>query len=148
MACFSTNNALTLLLHGLCHCLQIMYLLREVWRGFSARSDRVVMPGGDRGLMRSTADLTFTRWDAAKPATADNLVLLTLQEADAHDALAAEASSSSAGGSDDAACNGTHGHGTGSALAALQKREPDFVAHVERILARVRHEYWGWRGDI
>lgn len=33
----------------------IIYLLRELWRGFSARSDRVVLPGGDKGLMRSTA---------------------------------------------------------------------------------------------
>lgn len=40
------------------------YLLREVWRGFSARADRVVAPGGDKGLMRATAHLTFTRWVA------------------------------------------------------------------------------------
>ncbi len=41
----------------------VTYLLREVWRGFSARdADRVVAPGGDKGLMRATAHLTFTRW--------------------------------------------------------------------------------------
>jgi hypothetical protein len=47
------------------HLLQMVYLVREVWRGFSARSDRVLLPGGDKGLMRSTADLVLTRCQAA-----------------------------------------------------------------------------------
>jgi hypothetical protein len=93
---------------------QIIFLLREVYRGFSARSDRVVLPGGDKGLCRSTANLTFTRWDASKPATADNLVLLSKDEADAHDELT---------------------------LAELQRKEPEFVAKVEVLLDRVRREY-------
>jgi hypothetical protein len=99
---------------------QIIYLLRELWRGFSARSDRVVLPGGDRGLMRSTADLTLLRWDARRPATVDNLVLLTLDEADAHEA---------------------------DSLERLRREEPGFVAFVERQLGRARFEYCGERGE-
>jgi hypothetical protein len=82
-----------------------------VYRGFSARAQRVVLPGGDRGLLRSTAHLHFTRWDAARPATADNLVLLTADEAAAHDA---------------------------AGLARLRTQEPAFVSKVERLLDHVR----------
>ena len=95
--------------------MQIIFLLREVYRGFSARSDRVVLPGGDKGLCRSTANLTFTRWDASKPATADNLVLLSKEEADVHDA---------------------------ATLQEIQLDEPEFVARVEALLDRVRREYY------
>jgi hypothetical protein len=48
--------------------LQVRYLLRDVWRGFSARSLGVPLPGGDKGLMRATANLTFTRWVGARAA--------------------------------------------------------------------------------
>ncbi len=61
------------------------------------------------------------RWDASRPATADNLVLLTSAEADAHDELAP-------------------GGGAGSALAALRAAEPEYVARVEAVLDRVRRE--------
>jgi hypothetical protein len=91
--------------------LQIILLLREVYRGFSARADRQVLPGGDKGLMRNTAHLHFTRWDAAKPATVDNLVLLTAEEAEQHDARG---------------------------LQQLQQDEPAFVGRVERLLDAVR----------
>jgi hypothetical protein len=91
--------------------LQIVFLLREVFRGFSARQERVVPPGGDKGLMRATAHLHFTRWDRSKAATADNLVLLTAEEANAHDA---------------------------ASLQQLQQQEPAFVAHVEQLLDHVR----------
>lgn len=40
-----------------------------------------------QGLNRATGHLALTRWDAAQPAYVDNLVLLTQEEADAHDAL-------------------------------------------------------------
>lgn len=92
-----------------------MYLLRELWRGFSARRpDRVVLPGADKGLMRSTADLVLVRWDADKPATVDNLVLLTFEEADAHAA---------------------------SSLDQLSAAEPEFVSKVEKVLQRARQDY-------
>lgn len=93
----------------------IVYLLRELWRGFSARNaEGCVLPGGDKGLARSTAGLALTRWDAAKPATVDNLVLLTYEEADAHEA---------------------------TTLEALRAAEPGFVARVERVLGKARREY-------
>lgn len=96
----------------------VTYLLREVWRGFSARAQRVAAPGGDKGLMRATAHLEFTRWDAARPASADNLVLLTREEADQHDALGP------------------------AGLQQLKREEPEFVARVEADLDRVRRELW------
>ncbi|GLC37284.1 hypothetical protein PLESTB_001140300 [Pleodorina starrii] len=93
----------------------IVFLLREAWRGFSARDpQRVVAPGGDKGLMRATAHLAFTRWDASRPCTADNLVLLTAAEADAHDALPSP--------------------------ETLRSTEPELVARVEATLDRVRRE--------
>lgn len=58
-----------------------------MYRGFSARADRQVAPGGDKGLMRATAHLHFTRWDSSRPPTVDNLVLLTQEEAEQHDQL-------------------------------------------------------------
>jgi hypothetical protein len=61
--------------------------------------------------MRSTAHLHLTRWDASKAATVDNLVLLSEEEAAAHDA---------------------------TGLAALKEAEPQFVAKVERLLDHVR----------
>jgi hypothetical protein len=98
-------------------CDQVTYLVRELWRGFSARAPRVVLPGeacvtrprlggsgaligellfrvmprlvfvgGDKGLCRSTVNLVLTRWDSARPAMVDNLILLEREEADAHDA--------------------------------------------------------------
>jgi hypothetical protein len=91
--------------------MQMVFLLREVFRGFSARQERVVPPGGDKGLMRSTAHLHLTRWDRSKPPTVDNLVLLTGEEAEAHDA---------------------------TGLEQLQQQEPEFVAQVERLLDHVR----------
>lgn len=54
------------------------------------------------------AHLTLTRWDPAKPATLDNLVLLTWEEADAHEQL--------------------------SSLEELRAREPEFCARVDRRL--------------
>lgn len=68
-------------------------------------------PGADKGLMRSTANLHLTRWDRSKAATVDNLVLLTAEEAEAHDAVG---------------------------LEQLQQQEPEFVAQVERLLDHVR----------
>lgn len=91
----------------------MVYLLREVYRGLSARAPPVIRPGGDKALCRSTADLTFTRWDAAAPATVDNLVLLTQQEADLHDQ---------------------------TTLDQLRQQEPAFVARVEGLIDRVRRE--------
>ena len=60
--------------------------------------------------------------DASKPATIDNLVLLTHAEADEHDEL-----SSSSGG-----------------LEALRRQQPELCARVEAVLARAHLDFW-WR---
>ena len=61
--------------------LQIAVLAREVWRGVSARAAFAgEPPAEDKGINRVTAGLTFTRWDADRPADVDNLLLLTFDE--------------------------------------------------------------------
>lgn len=50
------------------------YLLDEIYRGFS-----VVSRSHDRPC--------FVRWDRRKPSTLDNVVVMTVNEADRHDAL-------------------------------------------------------------
>jgi len=58
-----------------------------------------------------------------RPAAIDNLVLLTIEEADAHDQLQ----------------DGAEEPGQG--LALLQQREPSFFVRVQASLARARHDY-------
>mmetsp|Transcript_24269 Transcript_24269/g.76364 ORF Transcript_24269/g.76364 Transcript_24269/m.76364 type:complete len:106 (+) Transcript_24269:1115-1432(+) len=92
------------------------YVARELWYGASARAPR----GGqgdkiDKGLNRKTNQLTLVRWDAARPATVDNLVLLTFDEADAHKAI--------------------------PSLADLEAREPQFYAFVEGVLSKARRDH-------
>jgi len=53
-------------------------------------------------------------WDAAAPATVDNLVLLTFAEAEAHER---------------------------AGLADARARDPAFAAHVEAALARARADH-------
>ncbi|KAK9812030.1 hypothetical protein WJX73_010219 [Symbiochloris irregularis] len=51
----------------------VMYIVREVWRGLSAKGPRIAPVGLDRAHNRPTSHLTLTRWDAGKPATVNNL---------------------------------------------------------------------------
>ena len=98
----------------------VMYLVREIWRAFSARDDPLKRGKAGNVLhWRNTNDLALTRWNPERPACLDNLVLLTVDECDAHDARCAEP-----GG-----------------FEKLVAEEPDFVAFVESRLARVRSEY-------
>jgi len=131
----------------------VVYLLRELWRGYSARlgeRGRVAAAvGGTRGLMRSTAGLAFTRWDASRPATVDNVVLLTAEEADAHDALFGGLGGGQDGGEEGEEEDGEAGlrppPSAGDAarvLEALAAREPEFCAHVEAMLERARRDHW------
>jgi hypothetical protein len=47
---------------GACSVVQVTYLIRELWHGLSARATSCnQLPGGDKGLHRSTADLVLTR---------------------------------------------------------------------------------------
>lgn len=90
---------------------QVEALVREYWRGRSARQ---AVGSNDKGLGRSIGHLALTRWDAGRPASPGNLVLLTQEEADAHDALA---------------------------LQSLRAREPAFCVRVEAVLGRVRAQF-------
>lgn len=91
-------------------------------------------PGGDKGLMRTTAQLTLTRWDASRPATVCNLVLLSFDEAEEHEAAA------TAGGSKGGCL--AQPEVAASWLAALRQCQPAYVAYVEAHLDRVRREHY------
>lgn len=88
--------------------------MRELWRGFSARSTNILPVGGNKGMRRCTAGLALTRWDATQPPTIHNLILLTTKEADDHDA---------------------------TTLEKLREKEPEWVEKVEKILERARLEH-------
>lgn len=124
-----------------------MYLVKDVWHARSARAQRFVM---SKGMWHSTAGLYLTRWNPARPACLDNLVLLTSDEADAHDAEMEEeeAASKAARASSEAATGvvGPGGGGSGGGephpgLERLREREPEFVALVEARFERVRRDF-------
>jgi len=94
----------------------VIYLVREVWAALSARdtSNKRL-----KAHWRNTSGLSLTRWDPTKGATLDNLVLLTTEEADAHDARCAQE-----GG-----------------FAALCEEEPKLAAFVASKFARVRANF-------
>jgi tRNA A37 threonylcarbamoyladenosine dehydratase len=96
---------------------EVEVALRELWRGTSARAAHP--PSNDRALSRQLGGLALTRWDPARPAAVDNLVLFTREEADAHDAEV-----EAPGG-----------------LEALRIREPALRDRVEAVLARARREF-------
>ncbi|CAL8471181.1 g10723 [Coccomyxa elongata] len=91
----------------------VIYLLREVWRGLSAKGPPHVLGGGDKGFKRSLTNLTLTRWDKDRPPTVDNLVLLTFEEAEQHE---------------------------GMALEDVRAADPAFYQRVQDTLARIRYE--------
>ncbi|PRW51003.1 NAD(P)-binding Rossmann-fold superfamily isoform 1 [Chlorella sorokiniana] len=95
---------------------EVEALVKDVWHGYSARAPHP--PGHDKGITRSVGHLTLTRWDPAKPATIDNLVLLTHAEADDHDQL--------------------------QNLDDVRQQEPELCARVEATLARAKRDFW-WR---
>ena len=73
-----------------------------------------------KGMWRSTAGLCLTRWNPMKPAVLDNLILLTLDEADMHDTFMDT--------------GGVEG------IVRMREIEPDFVSFVEEKFDRVRRE--------
>ncbi|KAI5078153.1 hypothetical protein GOP47_0007977 [Adiantum capillus-veneris] len=62
---------------------EVAYVVRELWHGQSARAQKGRM--ATKGLWRNVMNLRLTRWDVTKPATPDNLILLTFQEAEEHE---------------------------------------------------------------
>jgi tRNA threonylcarbamoyladenosine dehydratase len=78
------------------------------------RGERRGLTTGGQGLALTVCGTCAHRWDASQPATVDNLLLLTFEEADAHDA---------------------------TTLQALQQQEPELYRFVDSTLRRVRVEY-------
>ena len=94
---------------------EVAYVVREIWQGCSARlkGDPGAMASGYKGLWAVTKHLCLTRWDEGRPASVDNLVLLTREEADDHDA---------------------------AGVAQARAASPGFAAFVEGQLRRARIE--------
>ncbi|GAQ80166.1 NAD(P)-binding Rossmann-fold superfamily protein [Klebsormidium nitens] len=90
---------------------EVVYIAREMWRGRSAR-DQAARDVG-RGMYRAMAHMCLTRWDASKPPTIDNLIMLTFEEAEAHEART---------------------------LADIASSEPQFYAMVTAVLQRARRD--------
>lgn len=95
---------------------EVEVLVREIWRGESARATE---PRPLRGVSKMIGHLHLTVWDPALGDVIDNLILLTGEEADAHDALV-----SRPGG-----------------FESLRRDEPAFVDGVERRLARAGRDF-------
>ena len=93
-----------------------MYLVRETWRALSARDDQNKRL---KAYWRNTSALSLTRWNPSRAASLDNLILLTTEECDAHDAACAKE-----GGFEE-----------------LVAAEPEFARFVETRLARVRADF-------
>ena len=99
---------------------EVEVLVREIWRGESARGTE---PSPLRGVSKSIGHLHLTVWNPAHGDVVDNLVLLTGDEADAHDALVAEP-----GG-----------------FESIARNEPAYFEAVERRLGRARRDFkWGY----
>jgi tRNA threonylcarbamoyladenosine dehydratase len=95
---------------------EVEVLIREIWRGESARSKG---PRPLKGISKNIGDLHLTLWDPTKAATVDNLVLLTKDEAENHDLAV----------------------GREGGLESLRMEEPEFAARVERALERARRDF-------
>jgi tRNA A37 threonylcarbamoyladenosine dehydratase len=98
---------------------EVEVLVRELWRGKSARAgDSSTSGNGSENVFisRNIGHLTLTRWDASRPATIDNLILLTKEEADQHD---------EGGGVDD----------------DMREREGELCRRVEGVLRRAREQF-------
>ncbi|KAJ8471888.1 hypothetical protein OPV22_026231 [Ensete ventricosum] len=61
---------------------EVMYIVKELWHGRSARDQSKDV---GRKMWRSVNELMLVRWDKSKPATISNLILLKLNEVDAHE---------------------------------------------------------------
>ncbi|KAK3236364.1 hypothetical protein CYMTET_53498 [Cymbomonas tetramitiformis] len=88
----------------------VTYLVKELWHGKSAKAP----PKPGKGIWRSVNNLELTLWDSQRDADIDNLVLLTQEEADAHDA---------------------------SSLEETAKLDPEFVQFVEARLRQARRDH-------
>ena len=108
----------------------VVYLVKDVWHARSARAQGSTM---SKGMWHNTSGLYLTRWNPNRPACLDNLVLLTSDEADAHDA---EMEAARGGRVLDEKGGPPH-----EGLERLREREPEFVALVESRFKRVRKDF-------
>ena len=95
---------------------EVEVLLREIWRGESARA---TMPRAPKALSKSIGHLCLTIWDPSKGDVVDNLILLTREEADDHDRTVSQ----------------------DGGFENLCKDEPEFAHRVEARLERARRDF-------
>ena len=102
----------------------VAYVMSDLWGCRSARHGLVPPPQdapppppnvGRKAAFRTTRELVLTRWDASLPATVDNLVLLTFDEADELDAS--------------------------PGAAAMRLTDPAFAARVDAAVARAKRDH-------
>ncbi|XP_078444205.1 NAD(P)-binding Rossmann-fold superfamily protein isoform X2 [Wolffia australiana] len=91
---------------------EVMYVVKELWHGRSARDQSVKEIG--RKMWRSVNELTIVRWDRAKPACVTNLILLKFREAEEHET---------------------------KTLHDIKTNEPDFFRMVTAILNRAQVDF-------
>ncbi|KAL7230485.1 hypothetical protein ACSBR2_008879 [Camellia fascicularis] len=91
---------------------EVMYIVKELWRGGSAREQSTKAVG--RGMWRSINDLMLVRWDSAKPASISNLILLRFKEADEHELRT---------------------------LEDIKDKEPEFFSRVTSVLKRAEVDF-------
>ena len=104
-----------------CDPADVAYVMSELWGCRSARHGLDAAPPplpntGRKASFRTTRDLVLTRWEASLPATVDNLVLLTFDQADELDAVDGGA-------------------------AALRLKDPEFAARVDAAVARAKRDH-------
>lgn len=91
---------------------EVMYVVKELWHGRSAREPFAKDVG--RGMWRSVNELMLVRWDREKPASVSNLILLKFNEADEHESRT---------------------------LEDIKEGEPEFFVRVTSILKRAELEF-------
>ncbi|KAF3331565.1 hypothetical protein FCM35_KLT02971 [Carex littledalei] len=91
---------------------EIVYIVKELWRGRSARDQNQKDVG--RKMWRSVNEMMLVRWDKSIPATVSNLILLKFTEADAHES---------------------------TSLDQIKEEEPEFYTMVIRVLNRAEIDF-------
>ncbi|GAA0144777.1 ligase [Lithospermum erythrorhizon] len=91
---------------------EVMYVVKELWRGRSARDQSSKDVG--RGMWRSINELMLVRWDRAKPASISNLLLLKFNEVDGHESRS---------------------------LDDIKEKEPEFFAKITAVLKRAELDF-------
>ncbi|KMS97423.1 hypothetical protein BVRB_5g127040 [Beta vulgaris subsp. vulgaris] len=86
---------------------EVRYVVKELWRGRSAKDDSVRDVG--RAMWRSVNELMLVRWNHTNPASVSNLILLKFDEVDEHESMT---------------------------LDDIKEKEPEFFQRVSNVLKR------------